>query len=65
MHKFELETADGTPLGTTELQRPDWPVGSIIYKGGAAPDLLVVDQRYGDGRQVLIVEELPAPRSRR
>jgi hypothetical protein len=65
MHNFELESRDGKPLGPITLQRPDWPVGSIIYKGGAAPDLLVVDQRYGDGRQVLIVEELPAPRSRR
>jgi hypothetical protein len=64
MHKFELETVDGTPLGTTELQRPDWPVGSIIYKGGAAPDVLVVGQRYGEERTVLVVEELPAPRSR-
>jgi hypothetical protein len=22
MHKLELETADGAPLGTTELKRP-------------------------------------------
>jgi hypothetical protein len=64
MHKFELETVDGTPLGTTELQRPDWPVGSIIYKGGAAPDLLILGQRYGEEHTVLVVEELPAPRSR-
>jgi hypothetical protein len=63
MHKFELESRDGKPLGPITLQRPDWPVGSIIYKGGASPDLLIVDQRYGEGRQVLIVEELPAPRS--
>jgi hypothetical protein len=62
MHKFDLETADGTPLGTTDLQRPDWPVGSIIYMGGAAPDLLIVGQRYGEERTVLVVEELPAPR---
>jgi hypothetical protein len=64
MHKFELETADGTSLGPTELQRPDWPVGSIIYYAGAKPDLLIVGQRYGEERTVLVVEELPAPRSR-
>jgi hypothetical protein len=63
MHKFQLETADGKQLGPVELQRPDWPVGSIIYKGGAAPDLLVVGQRYGEERTVLVVEELPAARS--
>jgi hypothetical protein len=27
MHKFNLETAAGKPLGTVELQRPDWPIG--------------------------------------
>jgi hypothetical protein len=63
MHKFNLETADGKPLRPVELQRPDWPIGLIISKGGAAPDLLIVDQRYGEGRQVLIVEEIPSPRS--
>jgi hypothetical protein len=64
MHRFQLEAVDGTPLGTVALQRPDWPIGSIIYKGGAAADLLVVGQRYGEERTVLVVEELPAPGSR-
>jgi hypothetical protein len=64
MHKFELETADGKQLGTTELQRPDWPVGSIIDEGGAAPDLLIVGHRYGEEQTVLVVEELSAPRPR-
>jgi hypothetical protein len=63
MHKFELETAAGKPLGTEELQRPDWPIGAIIYYGGAKPDLLIVGQRYGEEHTVLVVEELPAPRS--
>jgi hypothetical protein len=39
MHRFQLETADGTPLGPVELQRPDWPIGSLIYKGGAVEEL--------------------------
>jgi hypothetical protein len=64
MHTFRLETVDGTPLGTLALQRPDWPVGSIIYKRGAAPDLLIVGQRYGEERTVVVAEELPALRSR-
>jgi hypothetical protein len=63
MHKFQLETRDGRDLGPVELQRPDWPNGSIIYKAGGAPDLVVVGQRYGEERTVLVVEELPAPRS--
>ena len=27
MHHFRLVTADGEPLGTIELARPDWPPG--------------------------------------
>jgi hypothetical protein len=61
MHKFQLETRDGHDLGPVELAGPDWPNGSVICKGGAAPDLLAVGQRYGEGRAVLVVEELPAP----
>jgi hypothetical protein len=60
MHKFELETVDGMPLGTGELQRPDWPIGSVIYRGGAAPDQRIVEHR--DARDgvlpVLIVEKV-------
>jgi hypothetical protein len=44
---FRLVTPDGEPLGTTELQRPDWPFGSVIDRGGTGRDLRVVD--YLDG----------------
>jgi hypothetical protein len=30
-------------LGTRELDRPDWPPGSVIYTGPNEPDLRVVD----------------------
>jgi hypothetical protein len=66
MHRFELETPDGKQLGTVELARPDWPVGSRIYRGGATPDQLIVGHRdaHDGGRPVLVVEELPAPGAR-
>ena len=35
MHRFELVTRDGQPLGPVELARPDWPPGSVIYRGDA------------------------------
>jgi hypothetical protein len=46
-HTFRLITADGEPLGPIELQRPDWPPGSIIYRGGAQPNLRVLDMVSG------------------
>jgi hypothetical protein len=60
MHKFELETIDGKPLGTVELRRPDRPVGSVICRGGAAPDQRIVGHRvaHAGGRPVLVVEEI-------
>jgi hypothetical protein len=42
MAHFQLVTRDGEVLGPVELARPDWPVGSVIYRGGA-PDLMVLD----------------------
>jgi len=60
MHKFELETADGKTLGTAELARPDWPVGSRIYRGGAASDQLIVGHRGArdGGKPILVIEGL-------
>jgi hypothetical protein len=41
---FQLVTADGEALGPVELGRPDWPAGSIIYRGGDKPNLRVVGE---------------------
>lgn len=40
-HHFTLVTVDGESLGAVELGRPDWPDGSIIYRGDE-PNLRVV-----------------------
>src|SRR5262245_47502627 len=37
-HTFKLITADGEDLGTVQLARPDWPVGSVIHQGGDRPN---------------------------
>jgi hypothetical protein len=58
MHKSELGTIGGKPLGAIEFARPDWPDGSVIYRGGDGPDLGVVGYRESDGRPVLVVEEV-------
>ena len=42
MPHFALVTVDGDTLGAVELGRPDWPDGSIIYRGGDEPNLRVV-----------------------
>jgi hypothetical protein len=60
-HTFRLITPDGEPLGLTELQRPDWRVGSIIYRGGAQRNLRVLDVLSGLDDQehlpTLVVED--------
>jgi hypothetical protein len=60
-HTFRIVTADGEPLGTVELQRPDWPPGSVIYRGRGKTNLRVVDGLSGldDPEQLptLIVED--------
>ncbi len=43
MAHFQLVTVDGEALGATELARPDWPLGSIIYRPPVEPNLKVVD----------------------
>jgi hypothetical protein len=61
MHHFELVTTDGQRLGAIELQRPDWPIGSVIYRGGPQPNLRVVDRREQEGGSVRIVDEVERP----
>jgi hypothetical protein len=59
MHHFALVTPDGDTLGTVELGRPDWPDGSIIYRGDK-PNLRVVGHLESDGDpemfEMLVVE---------
>ena len=43
MHHFALVTPEGDDLGTVEVARPDWPDGSVIYRGDG-PNLLVIDR---------------------
>jgi hypothetical protein len=55
---FQLVTSDGEALGATELGRPDWPIGSVIYRGDE-PNLRVVDVIPADdpeGFAILVVE---------
>ena len=59
MTHFALVTVDGETLGAIELGRPDWPPGSVIYRGGDEPNLRVVDVLAGDDPEkfdVLVVE---------
>ena len=60
MPDYTLLTVDGEDLGTVSLGRPDWPEGTILYRGNA-PNLRVVrrveakDDRHLD---VLVVEAI-------
>jgi hypothetical protein len=58
MHTFQIVTTNDRDLGLMELGRPDWPIGSVIYRGGPQPNLRVVERRDTDGAAVLVVEEL-------
>jgi hypothetical protein len=53
MHTFEIVATDRRDPGTMQLARSDWPDGSVIYSGGAGPDLRVVHCRPEDGRWCL------------
>lgn len=58
MH-FQVVTVDGEALGSMEFSRPDWPVGSIIYRGDG-PNLRVVDlipDKDPEAFSILVVEE--------
>lgn len=60
MPHFALVTTDGDALGAVELARPDWPDGSVIYRGDE-PNLRVVGRIAADDSEhqfeVLVVEE--------
>ncbi len=56
---FQLVTVDGEALGATELARPDWPPGSVIYRPPGEPNLRVVDYIPTDDPEefaILVVE---------
>jgi hypothetical protein len=58
---FQLVTVDGEALGAVELSRPDWPRGSIIYRGPNETDLHAVDHLPSDDPEefaILVVEEV-------
>ena len=48
MTHFQLVTTHGEALRATELARPEWPPGSVIYRGGDEPNLRVVGRIAGD-----------------
>ena len=59
MPHFALVTVDGEALGAVELGRPDWPLGSVIYRGGGEPNLRVVDVLAADDVEefaILVIE---------
>jgi hypothetical protein len=59
MPRYALVTPDGDALGAVHLGRPDWPDGSIIYRGNQ-PNLRVVGRIDTDNPEeftVLVVEE--------
>ena len=50
-----------TVTGFKGVDRPDWPPGSVIYRGRNEPNLRVVDLIAGDDPEVfdvLVVEPL-------
>jgi hypothetical protein len=57
MYTFQIVTTDGRELGRMELGRPDWPVGSVIHRGGPGPNLRVVERRESNAGAVLVVVE--------
>ena len=63
MPRFQIVTTDGDALGPVELDRPDWPAGSVIRTGRGEPNLRVLRHLEVDGDEddpelftVLIVE---------
>jgi hypothetical protein len=59
MPHFQIVTVDGDAIGPMELGRPDWPAGSIIYRGRGESNLRVLDLIPADDPEtfsVLIVE---------
>ena len=62
MPHFAIVRDDGHTYGTMLLGRPDWPDGSVIYRGGGGPNLRVVGRIDADETEhhfdVLVVEEV-------
>jgi hypothetical protein len=66
MPQFPLVTVKGDILGARELDRPDWPRGSVIYTGQDEPNPRMVrvlerdDERDEDPEwfKVLVVEDV-------
>jgi hypothetical protein len=61
MEHFQLVMVDGEALGAVELSRPDWPPGSVIFRGADEPNLRVVDHLPSDDPEefaILEVEEI-------
>jgi hypothetical protein len=52
---FQLRTADGESLGVVALSRPDWPPGSVIYRGRDDPNLRVLEILVLDEPELLDV----------
>lgn len=62
MPTFQHQTADGKQLGQVELGRPDWPQGSVIYRGDG-PILRVLERLDEAEMATLVVEEAEARRA--
>jgi len=60
---FVLVTVDAESLGPVELARPDWPPGSIIYRGGE-PNLRVVSVIPSDDPEKFDCSSASRPNSR-
>jgi hypothetical protein len=61
LEHFQLVMVDGEALGAVELSRPDWPPGSVIYRGANEPNLRVVDNLPSEDSEmfsILVVEEV-------
>jgi len=59
MPHFQLVTTDGEALGPIELDRTDWPLGSVIYRGVDQANLRVIDVMPSDDPEtftILVVE---------
>lgn len=59
MAHFQL-VMDDEALGPVELPRPDWPIGSVIYRPPGEPNLRVIDVIPTDNVEqftILVVEE--------
>jgi hypothetical protein len=59
MPHFQLVTTDGDVLGPIELDRTDWPRGTVIYRGDNLPNLRVIDVMPSDDPEtftILVVE---------